>query len=128
MFKFYGNENLASIIVEKLRELGYDVLTSYEAGNANQGIPDLGVLGYATADNRIVISFNRDDFVVLHKSGINHAGIVVCKDDRDYVNQVRVLHAYLLEQQSLENRLIRIQKQNQPKSRSPVLIVREYQR
>lgn len=128
MFKFYGNENMASIIVKKLGEFCYDVLTSYEAGNANQGIPDIEVLNYATAENPIVITFYRDDFVALHKSGINHAGIVVCKDDRDYVNQVRVLHAYLLEQESLENRLIRIQKQNKPKSSSPVLIVREYQR
>ncbi|AFZ48655.1 hypothetical protein Cyast_2712 [Cyanobacterium stanieri PCC 7202] len=37
---FYANENLPLVIVNGLRELNHDVLTSYEAGNANQGIPD----------------------------------------------------------------------------------------
>jgi hypothetical protein len=39
-FRFYANENLMTELVETLRQLGHDVLTSYEAGNANQGIPD----------------------------------------------------------------------------------------
>ena len=56
MARFYSNENLPMAIVETLRSLGHDVLTSYEAGKANQGIPDDGVLAYAIAENRSVIT------------------------------------------------------------------------
>lgn len=50
-FKFYANENLSTDLVKALRHLGYDVLTSYEAGNANQRIPDDQVLQTATTTN-----------------------------------------------------------------------------
>lgn len=42
--KFYANENFPMPVVERLRELGHDVLTARDAGNAGQGIPDEDVL------------------------------------------------------------------------------------
>lgn len=39
-----SNENFPKRVVEELRRLGHDVLTSYEAGQANQKIPDDQVL------------------------------------------------------------------------------------
>jgi Domain of unknown function (DUF5615) len=42
--QFYSNENFPLVMVKLLRAEGYDVLTSYEAGQANQGIPDHRVL------------------------------------------------------------------------------------
>ncbi|MEM9541273.1 MAG: DUF5615 family PIN-like protein [Cyanobacteria bacterium P01_E01_bin.42] len=48
MFRFYANENLSGLLVNEFRRLGYDVLTSYEAGNTNQGIADDLVLATAT--------------------------------------------------------------------------------
>jgi hypothetical protein len=98
MPSLYSNENLLIDLVERIREFEYDVLTSYQAGQANQAIPDDEVLAYATANQRSVITFNRDDFVALHRSGINHAGIIVCKDDRDYLQQAQALHAFLATQ------------------------------
>lgn len=71
MSRFYSNENFPLDLVEALRNFGDDLLTSSEAGQANQGIPDLEVLAYATAQNRSVITLNRDDFLALHRSGIN---------------------------------------------------------
>ncbi|MEH2452723.1 DUF5615 family PIN-like protein [Nostoc sp.] len=56
-------------IVRQLRQLGYDVLTSYEAGQANQGILNEDVLTFATQNERSVITLNRDDFITLHSSG-----------------------------------------------------------
>jgi hypothetical protein len=41
MPSLYSNENLSIDLVERIREFGYDMLTSYQAGQANQGIPDL---------------------------------------------------------------------------------------
>lgn len=128
MFKLYTNENLAAELVEALQQLGYDVLTSYEAGNANQGIPDDQVLAAATADKRCVVTFNRDDFVALHRAGVDHQGIVVCKDDPGHKALANVLHNYLTNQKTLQNRLIRVLKQNKPGAAQPVFTVREYSR
>ncbi|MFB2836343.1 DUF5615 family PIN-like protein [Floridanema evergladense] len=40
MMRFYSNENFPLEMVKALRNFGYDVLTSYESGRANQGISD----------------------------------------------------------------------------------------
>jgi hypothetical protein len=71
MVKLYSNENFPMDVVMELRRLGYDVLTSYDAGQANQGIPDEDVLTFATQQERAVITLNRDDFIALHRSGIS---------------------------------------------------------
>jgi hypothetical protein len=49
MAKLYANENLDLALVEILRSLQHDVLTTLEAGNANQKIPDEQVLDFAHA-------------------------------------------------------------------------------
>lgn len=47
-----ANENFPYQVVQALRGLGHDVLTSLEAGNANQSIPDEQVLEFATQNRR----------------------------------------------------------------------------
>jgi len=126
MFKFYANENFPQIMVKLLREEGYDILTSKEAGQANQGIPDQSVLEFGIETNRIIITLNRDDFILLHRQISQHSGIIICKTDRDYQGQITFLHQYLQSQMSLENCLIRIKKQNQRKSNQPTFIIQEY--
>ena len=39
MASFYANENFPIKVAQYLREMGHDVLTSFEAGIANQRIP-----------------------------------------------------------------------------------------
>ncbi|MFB2979785.1 DUF5615 family PIN-like protein [Microseira sp. BLCC-F43] len=113
MLKFYSNENFPMEMVYLMRSLGYDVLTSYEAGQANQKIPDEGVLIYATNAGRIVITENRQDFIELHFTTSNHTGIVICKADRDYAGKVQALHNFFTQDtQPMDNRLIRVMKQN----------------
>jgi len=134
MFKFYSNENFPMDIVRELRKLGYNVLTSYDAGQANQGIPDEDVLTFAIQQERAVITLNRDDFIELHRSGIPHNGIIICKTDRDYVGQAQTLHTYLQEELTknpvgtFRDRLIRVKKQNQPKSSRQVFVIQDYTR
>ena len=53
---FYSNENFSRRVVEELRRLGNDVLTSYEAGRANQKVPDDQVLAFATEQQRAVLT------------------------------------------------------------------------
>ncbi len=128
MARIYSNENFPLDIVTRLRQKGHDVLTSYEAGQANQKIPDAAVVAFATQENRIVITLNRDDFVCLHRGGIEHTGIIICKDDRDYDGQAQAIQACLTENSDLSDRLIRIKKQNQPKAKSPVFVYQKYAR
>lgn len=128
MAGLYANENLSATLVRELRRFGHDVLTSYEAGNANQRIQDDDVLTTATTNKRCVITFNRQDFINLHRTGISHAGIIICKDNREHHKQALIVHTLLSEQKTLKNRLFRVLKQNQPKASQPAFIVKEYLR
>jgi predicted nuclease of predicted toxin-antitoxin system len=124
--QFYSNENFPIVMVNLLRAEGHDVLTSYEAGQANQRIPDDQVLHYATATNRILITENRQDFIDLHRNTTNHPGIIIFKSDRDYAGKIKAMTDFLAEDgQTLENRLIRIKKQNM-KAIGPTFVVQEY--
>ncbi len=40
MARLYANENFPAPVVETLRQLGHDVLTSYESGQAGKATPD----------------------------------------------------------------------------------------
>src|SRR5947208_1242999 len=85
MARFYSNENFPQAAVEELRKLSHDVLTSLEAGKANQRIPDEEVLAFATNENRILLTLNRKHFIKLHANDDDHGGIVVCSQDNDFV-------------------------------------------
>jgi hypothetical protein len=126
MVRFYSNENFAVDFVLILRRFGHDVLTSSDAGEANRRIPDDAVLQFAIAQDRVVITFNRDDFIALHRSFIDHPGIIVCKDDRDYEGQAMVLQAWLDRDDVLKNRCLRIKKENRSGLGKQVFVVQEY--
>src|SRR5689334_535042 len=83
MADLYSNENFPLPVVMALRELGHDVLTSFESGQANQAIPDEAVLAFASAQDRILLTFNRKHFIVLHNKNAQHSGIIVCTFDPD---------------------------------------------
>jgi predicted nuclease of predicted toxin-antitoxin system len=126
MLQFYSNENFPIVMVNLLRAAGHDVLTSYEAGQANQRIPDDRVLQYATATNRVLITENRQDFIDLHRSTPNHTGIIIFKSDRDYVGKVKTIADFIAQdQQPLADRLLRVMKQNM-KNTGPTFIVQQY--
>jgi hypothetical protein len=82
--RLYADENFPQPAVEALRELGHDVLTSLEAGNANQGIPDDEVVRFAAAQGRAVVTQNRRHFHREHRRSSDHAGIITCTVDPDY--------------------------------------------
>ncbi|MBH8567070.1 DUF5615 family PIN-like protein [Nostoc sp. CENA67] len=127
MTKFYTNENFPLDLVQELRQLGYDVLTSYEAGQANQSISDAEVLNFAHEQERVVITLNREDFISLHKQGQKHSGIIICKEDRDYKRQSEIIYEFLIQNtQPLTGKLIRIKKQNQKGYSIQVFVVQEY--
>jgi len=59
MARLYANENFPVEVVERLRVLGHDVLTTHEVGKSNQSIEDDAVLRFAIESGRCVITINR---------------------------------------------------------------------
>ena len=108
MARFPSDENFPLPVVLQLRRLGHDVLTAHEASRANVGIPDDGVLIFATAHGRAVLTLNRWRFVPLHGRVPAHAGIVVCTYDADYVGQAGRIAAAVAGLPSLAGLLIRV--------------------
>lgn len=123
--RLYSNENFPIDIVKKLCYLGHDVLTSYQAGQANQGIPDDDVLKFAHQQERVVITLNREDFISLHRDGKEHSGIIICKDDRDYDAQASKVHELILNTPELKSRLFRVKKSNVKGCKSQIFIYHE---
>ena len=75
----YANENFPLPVVEVLRELGHNLLTTYESGKAGQAVSDEDILAFATAESRIVLTLNRRHFIRLHQAMPDHRGIIVCR-------------------------------------------------
>ena len=113
MARLYTNENFRRRIVEILRELGHDVLTSFEAENVNLSIPDNKVLDFAHENNRIVLTFNRKDFIRLHNQNPMHSGIIVCTEDKDNMALAQRIHdEIVLLKGDTDNQLIRVNRPN----------------
>ena len=92
MARLYANENVPLPVVNELRRLGHDVLTTQDAGRAGKAVPDEEVLEFAVSQTRAVITLNRKHFVQLHRRESDHSGIVVCTYDRDFIAQAQRIH------------------------------------
>lgn len=108
MALLYADENFPMQVVEELRRLGHDVLTVYEAGQAEQSICDKAVLDFATAQNRAVLTLNRKHFIHLSNAHPKHAGIIVCTFDLDFLGQANRIHTAIKTQSHLLGQLIRV--------------------
>jgi predicted nuclease of predicted toxin-antitoxin system len=107
--RLYANENFPLQTVLVLRTLGYDILTTHDAGKSNIQIPDPEVLEFAIAENRAVITLNRKDFMKLHKLSDQHCGIIVCTKNDDFQSFAEDIHRTLSAiGESLEQQLIRV--------------------
>jgi hypothetical protein len=95
MARLYSNENFPLLAVMELRRLGHDVVTIQETGRAGQGMSDEEVLAAAAADHRVLVTLNRRHFIRLHRERPDHAGIVVCSVDEDFIGQAARIHAAL---------------------------------
>ena len=108
MARLYANENFPLPVVEELRRLGHEVLTTYEAGDAGKSVPDKQVLAFATAEGRALVTINRKHFIHLHNANSDHAGIIVCSFDPDFTGQANRIHAAIGSRAQLSGELIRI--------------------
>lgn len=108
MAHLYSNENFPLPAVEELRTLGHDVLTTVDAGKANQSIPDEDVLAYAISQGCILLTLNRKHFIQLHNIKPNHLGIITCTYDADFKALARRIHEALTLHADMRGELIRV--------------------
>lgn len=88
--------------------MGFEVVTLGELGLASRALADHLVLERAAADDRAVLTLNRKDFVRLHGTSPNHAGIIVCSLDLDFDGQAERIRAAVATRTSLVRELLRV--------------------
>jgi hypothetical protein len=108
MARLYADEDFDRAVVLELRRLGQDVLTMQEDGCGEKGVPDHGVLALAKHTGRCVLTFNRRDFIQLHKQSADHKGIVVCTRDPDATALAARIYAELQARGDLAGQLVRV--------------------
>ncbi len=108
MALLYSNENFPQPVVEELRRFGHDVLTVLEAGKADQALSDEAVLTFATSQQRAVLTLNRKHFIRLHQEHQDHAGIIVCTYDPDFVGQAARIHQAIASPMAISGQLLRV--------------------
>lgn len=86
MTRLYSNENFPQPAVDALRAFGHDVLTTSDSGKAGLRISDEEVLAFATAEARILVTYNRKHFIRLHNDNSNHAGIILIPTQKHWPN------------------------------------------
>ena len=107
----YADENFPLRVIEELRRLGHDVLTTFEDGKANQSITDQDILARATELDRTIVTLNRRDFKRLHAHVPEHAGIIICTEDPDRMGQERRITEAITAVGDLRAQLIRVYRQ-----------------
>lgn len=113
MLRIYSNENFPIEVVNGLRALGYDILTTQDAGRSGQRIPDEEVLAFAIAEKRAILTINRKDFKRLHLHFPDHFGIIICTENLDFpafINQIERTLSPLGE--DIAKQLIRVYRPN----------------
>ena len=106
MANLYADEQFPLPIVVLLRELNHNIITVQEAGNA--GLSDPEVLEFAINNGRAVLTQNRRDFIKLHSQNPNHAGIIVCTNDRNIERLADRINQAIAYKTTLLNKLIRV--------------------
>jgi hypothetical protein len=108
MAQLYADEDFPFPVVQRLRQLGHNVVTALEAGQANQAIEDADQLAFATSLARAILTRNRRHFISLHKRSPNHAGIISITDDPDFDGQGGRIDAAIHAQGALPGQHVRV--------------------
>jgi hypothetical protein len=106
MSRLFADEDFDHRVVARLRALGHDVITVMDAGQRGQS--DMDQLASATAQGRVLITFNRADYHALHRRSAAHAGIITCTRDPDVEALTRRIDAALAENTTMTGVLVRV--------------------
>jgi hypothetical protein len=103
--RFYFDQHMQGAVLVGLRQQGVDVLTAQEAERC--GLPDHDQLAFATAQQRVMVTFDTD-YLALHRSGAQHAGIAWCPATKYRIGQLvqmlMLLHG-VTDRESMRNSL-----------------------
>lgn len=77
--RFFMDQHFLGPVSRALVRHGVDVLTAQDAGRC--GLPDPDQLAFATAEERVMVTFD-SDYLALHYSGVQHAGIAWCEAEK----------------------------------------------
>jgi hypothetical protein len=103
--RFYMDQHFPGPASQGLRRHGVDVLTAQEA--ARCGLPDADQLAFATAEARVMVTFDTD-FLALHQAGIQHAGIAWCPEQKhgigELIKALLLVHG-VLDRDSMRNHI-----------------------
>ena len=92
--QFYADEDFPLTVVEELRRLGHDVVTTQQDGY--QSKPDSDILARAHALGRSILTHNRRHFERLHRQGWPHSGILsATQDPNNHIALAAHIHAAL---------------------------------
>jgi len=104
----FADEDFPYPVVQHLRDLGHDVVTTREAGLAGVGTEDPAILAAAVKLGRAVVTMNRRHYIALHGQSPVHAGIIVCKYDDNVAALARRIDSAIAAELDLNGRLLRI--------------------
>jgi predicted nuclease of predicted toxin-antitoxin system len=91
--KFVVDESTGDSVVAELRRLGYDALSIHETF---PGLDDPPILDIAFAEDRIVVTNDKDFGELVYRSGLPHAGVILFRlDDESAKNRVRMMKEVL---------------------------------
>jgi hypothetical protein len=100
--RFFRDQQFPNPASQGLRRHGVDVRTAQEAGRC--GFSDVDQLAFATAEGHVLVTFDAD-FLALHQSGAQHAGITWCPEQKYGIGQL--IQALLLVHGVLERDAMR---------------------
>ncbi|MGK7936152.1 MAG: DUF5615 family PIN-like protein [Xenococcaceae cyanobacterium] len=83
--KFHLDENVSNAIANGLRKRDINVTTSPEEGLI--GASDKEQLAFALSQQRVIFTFD-DDFLSLASTGIEHAGIIYARQQRQSIGKI----------------------------------------
>ncbi len=99
------DQNFPGPVSRALVRHAVDVLTAQDADRC--GIPDAEQLAFATAEERVMVTFD-PDFPALHRSGVKHAGIAWCPERKygigELIQALLLLHG-VLDREAMRNHL-----------------------
>jgi hypothetical protein len=86
---YFDEDSVNRALIRALLARGMDVTHAIEAGHA--GSPDRVQLEHATADGRVLFTYNVGDFFALHtqfrREGRSHAGLILAVQQRYTVGE-----------------------------------------
>ena len=90
--KFLADENIANSVVQKLRNLGFDIKDVKE--NNLRGAADRTLIRIADKEERIIITHDKNFGNVLTQPNIKHKGVIMIRCQH-YLNVAEILLKFL---------------------------------